>query len=81
MDAWMKKYCAPIVGILGILLISCSTPSVPPTKLVDGYCDIAKPILLLKSEIPLLSRETKAQILIHNKAWKDKCAPDSSRQG
>lgn len=69
----MKKSYAPIVGILGILLISCSTPSVPPNKLVDGYCDIAQPILLLKSELPLLSRETKSQILVHNKTWKKKC--------
>lgn len=73
MDAWMKKYLCPIVGILGLLLISCSTPSVPPNKLVDGYCDIAQPILLLKAEIPLLSRGTKSQILIHNKTWEQHC--------
>lgn len=76
----MKKSYAPIVGILGILLISCSTPSVPPTKLVDGYCDIASPILLLKSEIPLLSLETKKQILVHNKTWKEKCSTELTRQ-
>lgn len=69
----MKQYIAPIVGCAGILLISCSTPSVPPTKFEDGYCDIAQPILLLKSEIPKLSQETKRQIWAHNETWDRKC--------
>lgn len=70
----MKNFMIPIVGLAGTLLIACSTPTVPPNKLVDGYCDIAKPILLAKKEIPILSQETKRQILVHNEIWARKCS-------
>lgn len=74
--------CGMIIS--GILLVSCkSVDSVPRYTVVDTYCDIAKPILLLRSEVNALSRETKQQIYAHNETWKKKCNDDKmpSRKG
>lgn len=70
----MKHIYLPIIGIVGTLLIACSQPIVPPNKIVYNYCDLSQPIYLDKSEIPILTQETKRQILVHNRTWKEKCS-------
>ena len=57
-------------------MTSCSTIGHAPI-LVSDYCDIAKPILLSPEEIPLLTQETKRQILVHNKTWRTKCGTET----
>lgn len=74
----MDKMKYLLLGVIGILLVTgCTVNQEQPSKLVDTYCDIAKPILLDKSEIPLLTQETKRQILVHNKTYKQKCLTNS----
>lgn len=69
-----KRLIACGLIISGILLVSCkSVDSLQRYTVVDTYCDTAKPILLIKSEIQYLSRETKQQIYAHNLAWESKC--------
>jgi hypothetical protein len=60
-----------------LALAGCpSSKTLPTYTVVDSYCDIARPILPLKAEIILLSRETKQQIYAHNETWKKKCNGD-----
>lgn len=77
----MKGVYPFIVGLVVTLLIACqSPPAVPPTKIISDYCDSAFPILLLKSELPNLSQESKRQILVHNETWEKKCSTKLTRQ-
>jgi hypothetical protein len=40
---------------------------------VDTGCDWVKPIFLTDQDIDVLNRQTKKDILAHNKAWKANC--------
>ena len=62
--------------LISLLTMSCSTTG-PAPILVSDYCESAQPIYLAKEEIPVLTRETKSQILIHNKIWQRKCGNKS----
>lgn len=60
-----------------LLTVSCQTTG---RVIKVDECSWVKPIILSKKEIPLLSQETKRQILTHNKTWKWKCDGGSTRQ-
>ena len=76
----MKHIYLLMIGLGVTLLIACQSPSIPPTKIVSDYCDLSSPILLLKSELPKLSQETKRQIYSHNTIWEQKCSTELTRQ-
>lgn len=77
----MKHVYLPILGLAVTLLIACQGPSqIPATKIVSDYCDLSSPILILKSEISILSQETKRQIYAHNTIWEQKCSTKLTRQ-
>ncbi len=40
---------------------------------VDTACDWVKPIYLTDHDIDVLDRQTKKDILAHNKAWQANC--------
>ncbi|EFI4477992.1 hypothetical protein HH765_000477 [Escherichia coli] len=40
---------------------------------VDTACDWVKPIYLTDHDIDVMDRQTKKDILAHNKAWKANC--------
>ncbi|GAB5070928.1 hypothetical protein SedNR2807_11140 [Citrobacter sedlakii] len=40
---------------------------------VDTACDWVKPIYLTEHDIGVLDRQTKKDILAHNKAWQANC--------
>lgn len=70
----MKHFGKVIAGALVCgMLASCSTQQLQPVKYIDGYCEVARPIIIAKTEIPLLTRETKSQIYVHNETWFAKC--------
>ncbi|QIS79366.1 Rz-like spanin [Pantoea phage vB_PagM_SSEM1] len=59
-----------------MLTTSCSVS--PATKIVDTSCTSFSLILLSKKEIPILTAETKRQILTHNLVYEQKCLPPKS---
>lgn len=70
----MKHVYLPTLGLAVTLLIACQSPSpVPPNRIVSDYCDLSFPILIAKSEIPILTPETKRQIYTHNEIWDRLC--------
>ncbi|CAM7133512.1 Lipoprotein [Enterobacter intestinihominis] len=61
-----------IICLATMLIASCVTNGSVPV-VVDTGCDWVKPILLTDQDIDVLDRQTKKDILAHNKAWKANC--------
>ncbi|HGY4394695.1 TPA: hypothetical protein ACNVZK_000678 [Citrobacter freundii] len=55
-----------------MLIASCVTRGSVPV-VVDTACDWVKPIYLTDHDIDVLDRQTKRDILAHNKAWQANC--------
>ncbi|ELU1487589.1 hypothetical protein QAB23_17405 [Enterobacter hormaechei] len=55
-----------------VLIASCVTRGSVPV-VVDTACDWVKPIYLTDHDIDVLDRQTKREILAHNKAWQANC--------
>ncbi|HFG2950377.1 TPA: hypothetical protein ACGGHO_004552 [Escherichia coli] len=56
-----------------MLIASCVTRGSVPV-VVDTVCDWVKPIYLTDHDIDVLDRQTKKDILAHNKAWVTNCS-------
>ncbi|ESM80485.1 hypothetical protein L384_03360 [Enterobacter sp. MGH 38] len=61
-----------IICLATMLIASCVTNGSVPV-VVDTGCDWVKPIFLTDQDIDVLDRQTKKDILAHNKAWKANC--------
>ncbi|WP_250844435.1 hypothetical protein [Escherichia coli] len=57
-----------------MLIVSCATTG-PAPVVVDTACDWVKPIYLTDHDIAVMDKQTKRDILVHNKAWKVNCNP------
>ncbi|HHH2518209.1 hypothetical protein SPM19_10985 [Enterobacter hormaechei subsp. xiangfangensis] len=55
-----------------MLIASCVTRGSVPV-VVDTACDWVKPIYLTDHDIDVLDRQTKKDILMHNKVWEANC--------
>ncbi|ENU1170411.1 TPA: hypothetical protein ACOEP1_000924 [Enterobacter kobei] len=59
-----------------MLIASCVTRGSVPV-VVDTACDWVKPIYLTDRDIDVLDRQTKRDILAHNKAWQANCQKET----
>ncbi|WP_223263930.1 hypothetical protein [Leclercia adecarboxylata] len=55
-----------------MLIASCMTRG-SALVVVDTACDWVKPIYLTDRDIDVLDRQTKKDILTHNKTWQANC--------
>ncbi|WP_395291461.1 hypothetical protein V1598_17085 [Enterobacter roggenkampii] len=55
-----------------MLIASCVTRGSVPV-VFDTACDWVKPIYLTDHDIDVMDRQTKKDILAHNKAWQANC--------
>lgn len=60
------------ICLMTMLISSCVTRGSAPV-VVDTACDWVKPIYLTDHDIDVLDRQTKRDILAHNKAWQANC--------
>ena len=58
--------------LMTMLIASCVTRGSVPV-VVDTACDWVKPIYLTDHDIDVMDRQTKKDILAHNKAWQANC--------
>ncbi|MGL5968851.1 MAG: hypothetical protein ACRCZ6_17150 [Kluyvera sp.] len=58
------------------LIVSCETTG-PAPVVVDTACDWVKPIYLTDHDIEVMDRQTKKDILAHNKAWQANCQKET----
>ncbi|HHA1715884.1 hypothetical protein [Enterobacter kobei] len=59
-----------------MLIASCVTRGSVPV-VVDITCDWVKPIYLTDHDIDVMDRQTKKDILAHNKAWQANCQKET----
>ncbi|HGT9288273.1 hypothetical protein [Enterobacter kobei] len=59
-----------------MLIASCVTRGGVPV-VVDTACDWVKPIYLTDHDIDVMDRQTKKDILAHNKAWQANCQKET----
>ncbi|MGG8285590.1 hypothetical protein [Klebsiella sp. 141162] len=62
-----------------MLIASCVARGSVPV-VVDTACDWVKPIYLTDHDIDVMDKQTKRDILAHNKAWQVNCQPTKDRK-
>ncbi|EPQ1146865.1 hypothetical protein [Citrobacter amalonaticus] len=63
-----------------MLITSCVTRGSVPV-VVDTACDWVKPIFLTDHDIDVMDKQTKRDVLTHNKAWQANCKVTHSKSG
>ncbi|MEF4799987.1 hypothetical protein U9687_00475 [Escherichia coli] len=56
-----------------MLTVSCAKSGPARVEVVDTACDWVKPIYLTEHDIDVIDRQTKRDLLAHNKAWYSNC--------
>ncbi|MCV3301706.1 hypothetical protein [Leclercia adecarboxylata] len=56
-----------------MLIASCGTAGPAKVEVIDTGCDWVRPIYLTDHDIDVLDRQTKKDILAHNRAWQANC--------
>ncbi|BBW22331.1 hypothetical protein STN0717ENT53_26660 [Enterobacter kobei] len=64
------------ICLMTMLIASCVTRGSVPV-VVDTACDWVKPIYLTDHDIDFMDRQTKKDILAHNKAWQANCQKET----
>ncbi|MEC3939159.1 hypothetical protein VOF76_23800 [Leclercia adecarboxylata] len=62
-----------------MLIASCVQTGPAKVEVIDTGCDWVKPIYLTDHDIDELDRQTKKDILAHNKAWQANCQMKENR--
>ncbi|WP_072277043.1 hypothetical protein [Kluyvera cryocrescens] len=55
-----------------MLIASCGSRGSAPA-VVDTACDWVKPIYLTEQDIAVMDKQTKRDVLTHNKTWEANC--------
>ncbi|WP_284884187.1 hypothetical protein [Citrobacter portucalensis] len=56
-----------------MLIASCAQTGPEKVELIDTGCDWVKPIYLTESDITVMDKQTKRDVLAHNKSWQANC--------
>ncbi|MGM8717562.1 hypothetical protein ACS6I8_09480, partial [Enterobacter kobei] len=60
-----------------MLIASCGTTGPVRVEVADTACDWVKPLYLTEHDIGVMERQTKKDILAHNKAWQANCQKET----
>lgn len=63
-----------------MLIASCGTTGPVKVEVVDTACDWVKPIYGTDHDWDVLDRQTKKDILAHNKAWQANCQKPTEKK-
>nr|WP_240503914.1 hypothetical protein [Citrobacter portucalensis] len=55
------------------LIASCAQTGPAKVELIDTGCDWVKPIYLTENDIAVMDKQTKRDVLAHNKACQTNC--------
>ncbi len=66
------------ICLMTMLIVSCVTRGSVPV-VIDTACDWVKPIYLTDHDIDVLDKQTKKDILAHNKSLQANCQPNENR--
>ncbi|MGB3255172.1 hypothetical protein [Buttiauxella gaviniae] len=62
-----------------MLIASCAKTLPAKPEVIDTSCDWVKIIYLTEHDIEVMDRQTKKDILSHNKSWQANCQPNEYR--
>ncbi|MDM4191174.1 hypothetical protein QTP12_18320 [Klebsiella oxytoca] len=62
------------------LIVSCASNSPAKPEVIDTACDWVRIIYLTEHDIDVLDKQTKRDILAHNKAWQVNCKPEKAQR-
>ncbi|MDI0849799.1 hypothetical protein NEL43_07025 [Escherichia coli] len=62
-----------------MLIASCAQTGPAKVELIDTGCDWINVIRLTEHDIEVMDRQTKKDILAHNKAWQANCQTSEYR--
>ncbi|AYE16607.1 hypothetical protein VSS87_03345 [Escherichia coli] len=60
-----------------MLIASCGSRGSAPA-VVDTACDWVKPIYLTDHDIAVMDKQTKRDVLVHNKSWQANCRSNTT---
>ncbi|MDV5514422.1 hypothetical protein QM110_15885 [Enterobacter hormaechei] len=60
-------------------IVSCATTGPAKVELIDTGCDWVNVIRLTEHDIEVMDRQTKKDILAHNKSWQANCQQPTDR--
>ena len=61
------------ICLMTMLIASCAETGPAKVEVIDTSCDWVKPVYLTDHDINVMDRQTKKDILAHNKAWQANC--------
>nr|WP_233614178.1 hypothetical protein [Citrobacter freundii] len=57
-----------------MLTVSCAKTLPAKPEVTDTACDWVKPIYLTNNDITVMDKQTKRDVLTHNKSWQVNCS-------
>jgi len=61
------------ICLMTMLIASCGTAGPAKVEVIDTSCDWVRPIYGTEHDWDVLERQTKKDILTHNRAWQANC--------
>lgn len=61
------------ICLMTMLIASCAQTGPAKVEVIDTGCDWVKPIYGTENDWDALDKQTKKDILAHNKAWQENC--------
>ncbi|GAB0972691.1 hypothetical protein MZ16F93_02690 [Escherichia coli] len=65
------------ICLMTMSIVSCAQTGPAKVELIDTGCDWVNVIRLSEHDIEVMDRQTKRDILAHNKSWQANCQPNS----
>ncbi|WP_410736104.1 hypothetical protein [Citrobacter freundii] len=62
-----------------MLIGSCAQTGPAKVELIDTGCDWVRPIYLTENDITVMDKQTKRDVLAHNRVWTSNCSVRSSQ--
>ncbi len=59
-----------------MLIASCAETGPAKVEVIDTGCDWVSAIRLTEHDIEVMDRQTKKDVLAHNKSWQANCQPN-----
>ncbi|CAM8174741.1 Lipoprotein [Enterobacter rongchengensis] len=66
------------ICLMTMLIVSCAQTGPAKVEVIDTSCDWVSAIRLTEHDIEVMDRQTKKDILAHNKAWQANCQKSTS---
>lgn len=61
------------ICLMTMLIVSCAETGPAKVEVIDTGCDWVNAIRLTEHDIEVMDRQTKRDILAHNKSWQANC--------